>query len=1215
MRWPRYGALLAVVCALWAGASAADEVPGVARVRLSVDEPPRVEGVAEVRAGGVLRLRAVVPGRLEVKVGGEVEAECHLGWGEDERLRVDEVEEETPSPLPRVVSREPGREEVEVALPEEVEGGEAWVEVRYAWGWRHEGKPPLERRWRLVVGEEQARRQALVKAFEEEFPLEEAPARAEPEGEQTGEEPEWFEALGSPQVVAHQPEVLRVPAQASRAQVAEQLFGEAGAVGAFDEEACEGPEDGGSLLRACVRVRQVEALRPELRARVRRALEAQLEREEAWLRGWEPTQTVALAERGLVWAQRAEVRDEQGRGYFDRYLGLLEGRRVEVEGKREWDFLGEDSEQLKKAVALRARQWETGYRVTDGVPELKPGDVVGRCYFTLGLPARRASVAVRVLRPLVEERTQERALVRLRNGPWRGPRALVPGEDGLWRGYAVEGVNLTGVEPLEDAGTRLYGYYPGTRFIRPGEWRPGVEGRGGGQEGLRRALLEQALAAATAEEPEALLGLDHEVLGLLTAGQRQGLLETVLGGPALTSALAQEAVELLARVVASTPAEDFAALERTLMHPKVLRRLLRLEGPQQALLGQAFTLQALASAPLPLDPLEALPGVELGRQGEESHLLNVVVERTGSGDTLLRLGPVRQRFEARYLSSTEEQPLSRGLRAREWVRVELHGPTPQTRLMTALELALRASEADSGLVWAAVGRLGELHLLYGGVSALARAPLGAGAAVEGRAAEAARRAAVRSFSGRVALVGVLALVDSHREELERTQAGRNFLAVHDVALLGLAARDVSRLATSGLPREWARQGGLVLGLMGEKASAGLRESVESARALARAVEKVLAEGKVVATGEGLTFNTPEGAGALRHAWFSVRGDMAAERALGSLQRAGVATPEVERTLSALRSLGERSEAWARAWSAVARRAAALPAPEARQYLEAVESLRAQAQPAARAAVAELLRGSGTLTHRAPGLFLEEAGWLVRRPGLEEEALTALARKAVRGTLNLRWLGTTGLTAEELNFLGRDAMTPWKTLQEAAEAPGNLKLQLRARTALRGLAGEMVTERSAHRLFPGHKVSGRQVHMQDGHILDFELEAADGTIRRALEVKGWTADTWRRALKAWTLESAGARLEPRQEQLLRQLKRLVEQLEDAATSPRGKPFLVCTDELSQKTQRELQRFLSRNSVAVDIESMREVEMIATTKRLRAAFNMPEKLPGAGTEGAP
>ena len=52
---------------------------------------------------------------------------------------------------------------------------------------------------------------------------------------------------------------------------------------------------------------------------------------------------------------------------------------------------------------------------------------------------------------------------------------------------------------------------------------------------------------------------------------------------------------------------------------------------------------------------------------------------------------------------------------------------------------------------------------------------------------------------------------------------------------------------------------------------------------------------------------------------------------------------------------------------------------------------------------------------------------------------------------VRWLGSTGLTAEDLNFLGRDAQTPWGVFKKAAEHPGNLRFQRQARKLLRGIA--------------------------------------------------------------------------------------------------------------------------------------------------------------------
>ena len=77
---------------------------------------------------------------------------------------------------------------------------------------------------------------------------------------------------------------------------------------------------------------------------------------------------------------------------------------------------------------------------------------------------------------------------------------------------------------------------------------------------------------------------------------------------------------------------ELAAERRELTRPEVLQGLLSLEGPQQAELGQAFTLKALAAAPLPLAPLEELPSFHLGREGEESHLLEVPLEHAEGGE-------------------------------------------------------------------------------------------------------------------------------------------------------------------------------------------------------------------------------------------------------------------------------------------------------------------------------------------------------------------------------------------------------------------------------------------------------------------------------------------------------------------------------------------------------------------------------------------------------
>ncbi|HZI07660.1 MAG TPA: hypothetical protein VEZ71_26825, partial [Archangium sp.] len=636
-----------------------------------------------------------------------------------------------------------------------------------------------------------------------------------------------------------------------------------------------------------MRVRHPPALVPELLAILRRALEAQLEKDTAWSRtqlsvdSLDRAGAAALVERALRWAQRSDIPDGAGRSFFDRYLQALGPWRDE-----DWPSLGEAAEPLRKAVALRSKRIKTSYNVTDGSPVLAPGSVVGRFYSSDG-----SSVQVRTLLLLTEETSLERAELRVRNAPRGTPRVILPGKDGRWRGYSAE-FNTTGgaPEPLALSAGNTYWYYSGTLLIRPGDWQPGLGAGMGELAALRRELLQTALATATPREPQPLLALDHDVLSLLTPDERLGVFNTLLTGPALTSDMREDAVHLLGRVLLSTPDGEFPPLERQLTSSGALDKLLGSNAPDsKVLLGQAFTQKALASFPLVLDLLESLPTFHLGREGETTHLLDVPHERVSTvlvapeaweAQQGVRLGaepalpgeaagparrmalyfrPVRQEFQVRYLSSVDELPRSRALHPLEWVRVEVHGPQPRTHLMTAMELALLASTPDSSLPWSAVSRISEMHMVYGAVSALTKAPLltgGAATAVQGSTLAGARGSAVQLFVGRMSLVTALAGVDTYQDELSRTPEGRAFLAVHGLGMVALAGRDISKLATSGIGRELVNRGRLALSAAGGRASSGLRESVESVQALVKTLERMLAEGKAIATPDGLRFSLP-----------------------------------------------------------------------------------------------------------------------------------------------------------------------------------------------------------------------------------------------------------------------------------------------------------------------------------------------------------------------
>jgi len=248
----------------------------------------------------------------------------------------------------------------------------------------------------------------------------------------------------------------------------------------------------------------------------------------------------------------------------------------------------------------------------------------------------------------------------------------------------------------------------------------------------------------------------------------------------------------------------------------------------------------------------------------------------------------------------------------------------------------------------------------------------------------------------------------------------------------------------------------------------------------------------------------------------------------------------------------------------------------------------------------------------PLAFLKEAEWLVSHPELEAAAVAELARKACKGSVDLGWLRLTGLTMEEFNFMARDEKTTWRLFQQAAGNPGDLKAHLRARERLRGIAVEMLTEHNARKLFPGFRLTGRQVKMEGGHIIDNELTALHGTqLRHGVEVKGWNDNRWRQALDAWLDRQAGTKLNEQQEPLIKQLQRLIDQLADATKAPRGTPFLVTSDKLSGPTKSKLSEFLRRNARGTMLIQLQEAQIQEKTKQLRAALKLPEDLSG----GAP
>lgn len=1117
--------------------------------------------------------------------------------------------------------------------------------------------------------------EAASAELERDFPLvQEAEESETPQPEEEEEIP-GLPAQGPVNVVADQthPGLFLAPQDATREEIASALFGDATATTDFDFEAGVPPSAIGDVPQRALRVRDPKKLKAELLDALRSQIEKELKTDVEWTIAKLKQATIgdadewALTEMALRWSQRSEILDANGENYFDRYLDALAARNLvqphwytltltsTTHSALDWLLIEteEKVEQIQKAIALRSQRWKTSrggeaYTVTDSSPELAPGDIVGRFYWSTG-----SSIRIMVAQKLVEETSFERAEIRTRNSTvWIGPRIIVPGKDGRFRGYGVLFDTILGnVHPLDDPAGHYYWYNPGTVFIRPLDYRLGVGAGTGELKDLRQSILNDTLSQSTTQKPWPMLGLDYDVLDLLTMEQRVDVFDKVINGPGINDIVG---VNFLSRVLVATPDAKFPELERRLTDKGVLQKLLTSSAEGKVQLGQAFTLKALETFPLTLSSLETMPTFDIGHEGTTRYMIDVPTEQVTTSlvppaqwdptkgvslssepamageapgpaeRTALRFKPVTL---SGYVSTTTQGPVSRPLHPLELVRVRIHGPQPQTRIMTAMELAMIASVTDTSAIWEAIGRISTLWAIYGGVSGLTRAIAApvvaetaleqaeAGAAAEAAGAEtaaaaAARQAAIREFIGRTLLATSMVAVDVYRDDLSKTEVGRDFLAVYDIAMVALAAHDIYKLASSGILRELGRRGSLLLQQLGGKASSGLREAIETAQDVQTTIDRLLAEKKIAITPDGATFNVPNGNETFKQVFFAVRAERAAERTVSGLRGAGLTTETSERVLASLQKSAEKGEEFAKAYNAVARRAASMRPAEVDGFLSAVDSLRSASPAKAQPALAELLKTAGKAHVVDPVAFLKDAEWLVTRPGLDPETVLTLAQKTgARRPLDLNWLRSTGLTTEDLNFMGRDPNTNWDSIRRAAGDPTNKSLQIQVRSRIRGIAGEMVTQKAASKLFPEYRLTGRQVELQDGHIVDFELTTKDGTsIQHALEVKGWTGDKWREALNAWdhNLET-GAKLSKEEEGLVKQMQGVIDQLNDATKAPRGKPFLVVTKGLSGPTRGRLTKFLATNARGTEVRAISEEEILETTKRLRAAFGLPEKLP--------
>jgi hypothetical protein len=132
---------------------------------------------------------------------------------------------------------------------------------------------------------------------------------------------------------------------------------------------------------------------------------------------------------------------------------------------------------------------------------------------------------------------------------------------------------------------------------------------------------------------------------------------------------------------------------------------------------------------------------------------------------------------------------------------------------------------------------------------------------------------------------------------------------------------------------------------------------------------------------------------------------------------------------------------------------------------------------------------------------------MRRAGLSGDAIAILAKKAGAKTIDVPWFNELDLDIKRLDFLARDANTPWRLFKKVLDNPFDTAAREALDKALRGAAGEMLAAELLPTMLPQFTLAGRQAAMRSS-ILDFLLRAPGRTGSTVgLEVKAWNKAVW------------------------------------------------------------------------------------------------------------
>ncbi len=870
--------------------------------------------------------------------------------------------------------------------------------------------------------------------------------------------------------------------------------------------------------------------------------------------------------------------------------------------------------------------------------------------------------AIMVWDTIAVEDDARRAETAVRNSPKRGPRVMIPVKDGKFYGFSIgfEFFDENYVPPKADEHKpTLEDYwfiFPGTVFVKGGEYQPEFREPSTPEEKAQKTnLLGNAIGKATSADPSPALGLDFDVLATATLDQRISLLKTIVNTP---NAADTKVPDLIARIVYATPAKDFPLLERRMATEGITEKLLQMNVGTNvlAVIGRVFTVKTLASMPLGSNLGGDLETFTVGKDSDGwfhyatagNEVVDSSAKEKGKDDPDkassigneppiegAATGPFKRSAIVFYVTkvkasfSNPPAVKSRPFLPFELVRVNVIGQQPRTMIVTAMEAAGLLDIGKQDLWDVAVKPFVQVYSVafattgllrvFGAAVAEGLMAGGVRAAVAGAGEVAVTRAGAAALFDAVVL-GSLAVVEGYRSELASSEAGRKFLAVYDVAMTVLIARDLYRLATSGILTKIATAGAEAWTVASTEARVALARTIDEATAIATAAKRtkwITAE-QAVEAGTGALMKVPENPETFRANLMVARGEVAGRRLATTLKGAGRDTATAESIMARLEKVTSRDikaapgteaeakalaqqKAAAKAQMELAARVPTMAPGDADKFLQSVKSA-LETRPGSVGQIADFITAAAKSSD--PAAYMTEVQRLLDRGKVTGEALQVLAAKARTGALDVKWLNSTSITDKMLDSIGRDPRTPWNALKTAAADPSNTKVLSWARASLRGIGAEVVTEESLAKILPGHRMTGAQVSME-GSVIDYSVAAIDATgATRAVEVKGWTVETWREALRAYKVRlSTPAALSEAESKALEKIDHMIGQLANARKATGHPAYLVVTDGLTGPVRNDLNLLLKNEAAGTTVKTINEEAIKTTAKDLGTSLGIP------------